>query len=140
MNDQSEFKAPQALRTAQKWANTLDTAVKIPLLPIRIGLDSLVGLIPGAGDALMLLAGLRIILLGKSMGMPSALVSAMVRNTLIDFVLGFIPVVGDIADVFYKSNQKNVRIMEQWWITNNKHKVDKNAAEKLKQWENQLAD
>lgn len=140
MNNDSEFKAPKALTKAQAWANALDTAVKIPFVPLRIGLDSLVGLIPGAGDALMLLAGLRIILLGKSMGMPKALISSMMRNTLIDFVLGFIPIVGDIADVFYKSNRSNVRIMEKWWVSNNKHNVDKNTAEKLKNWESQLPD
>ena len=48
-----EVKAPKALLKAQKLANLLDTAIKLPFIPIRIGLDSIVGLIPGAGDALM---------------------------------------------------------------------------------------
>ena len=130
-----DVKAPKALLKAQKLANFLDTAVKLPLIPIRIGLDSIVGLIPGAGDALMLFVSLRIVWLGKSLGMPKALVAQMVKNSAVDFGLGFIPFVGDIVDVFYKANQKNVRIMERWWITENKANVDAATQAKLAQWE-----
>ena len=129
-----EGKAPKALLKAQKLANLLDTAVKLPFIPIRIGLDSIVGLIPGAGDALMLFVSLRIVWLGKSLGMPKALIAQMVKNSAIDFGLGFIPFVGDIADIFYKANQKNVRIMERWWISENKHKVDKVTQKALSEW------
>ena len=101
-----EVKAPKALLKAQKLANLLDTAIKLPFIPIRIGLDSIVGLIPGAGDALMLLISLRIVWLGKSLGMPKALVAQMVKNSAIDFGLGFVPFIGDLIDVFYKANQK----------------------------------
>ncbi|MBU2980142.1 DUF4112 domain-containing protein [Alteromonas sp. C1M14] len=140
MSKNTEVRAPAPLLKAQKWANVLDTAVKLPVIPFRIGLDSIVGLLPGLGDGLMLLAGLRIVMLGKSLGMPKALVSAMVRNALLDFAIGFIPVFGDIADFFFKSNQKNVRIMEKWWISNNKGAVDKHTAEKLQQWREKLSD
>ena len=130
-----EGKAPKALLKAQKLANLLDTAVKLPFIPIRIGLDSIVGLIPGAGDALMLFVSLRIVWLGKSLGMPKALIAQMVKNSAIDFGLGFIPFVGDIVDIFYKANQKNVRIMERWWISENKANVDAATKAKLAQWE-----
>lgn len=129
-----EGKAPKALLKAQKLANLLDTAVKLPFIPIRIGLDSIVGLIPGAGDALMLFVSLRIVWLGKSLGMPKALIAQMVKNSAIDFGLGFIPFVGDIVDIFYKANQKNVRIMERWWISENKHEVDKVTQKALSEW------
>ena len=129
-----EGKAPKALLKAQKLANLLDTAVKLPFIPIRIGLDSIVGLIPGAGDALMLFVSLRIVWLGKSLGMPKALIAKMVKNSAIDFGLGFIPFVGDIVDIFYKANQKNVRIMERWWISENKHEVDKVTQKALSEW------
>ena len=129
-----EGKAPKALLKAQKLANLLDTAVKLPFIPIRIGLDSIVGLIPGAGDALMLFVSLRIFGLEKSLGMPKALIAQMVKNSAIDFGLGFIPFVGDIVDIFYKANQKNVRIMERWWISENKHEVDKVTQKALSEW------
>ena len=131
-----DVKAPKALLKAQKLANLLDTAVKLPFFPIKIGLDSIVGLIPGAGDAIMLFVSLRIVWLGKSLGLPKALVAQMVKNSAIDFGLGFIPFIGDIVDVFYKANQKNVRIMERWWVSENKGNVDAATQEKLAQWEN----
>ena len=132
-----DVKAPKALLKAQKLANLLDTAVKLPFIPIKIGLDSIVGLIPGAGDAIMLFVSLRIVWLGKSLGMPKTLVAQMVKNSAIDFGLGFIPFIGDIVDVFYKANQKNVRIMERWWITENKGSVDAATQEKLAKWESE---
>ena len=133
-----DSKAPKALLKAQKLANLLDTAVKLPFIPIRVGLDSLVGLMPGAGDAIMLLVSLRIVWLGKSLGMPSSLVAQMVKNSAIDFGLGFVPFIGDIVDVFYKANQKNVRLMEKWWISENKADVDAQTQKKLTEWEKKL--
>ncbi len=132
-----EVKAPKALLKAQKLANLLDTAVKLPIIPIRVGLDAIVGLIPFAGDAVMLFVSLRIIWLGKSLGMPKALIAQMTKNAAIDFGLGFIPFVGDVADIFYKANQKNVRIMERWWISENKANVDKATQQALEQWKSQ---
>lgn len=132
--------APVALRKAQKMANLLDTAVKLPVIPMRVGLDSLIGLIPGAGDALMLGASFRIIWLAKSMGVPKPLLTSMVRNAAVDFGLGFIPVVGDLVDMFYKANQKNVRLMERWWVEQNKARVDSETQQKLARWEEKLAE
>lgn len=134
---EKQIEAPKALLKAQKWANLLDTAIKLPVINFRIGLDSLVGLIPGAGDALMFIAGLRIVMLGKKLGMPKDLIKVMWRNSVIDFGLGFVPVIGDIADFFYKSNRKNVHIMEKWWIQNNKSSVDAHTRQRLAEWEQQ---
>jgi hypothetical protein len=132
-----QAKAPEALLKAQHTANMLDTAVKIPIIGVQFGLDAVLGLIPGLGDAVMFLASFRILRMGRKLGLPKALQTAMVRNSLIDFGLGLIPVVGDIADIFYKSNQKNVRIIERWWIKQNKAKVDALAKQKLTEWEQQ---
>jgi len=59
----------------------------------------------------------------------------MVKNSAIDFGLGFVPFIGDLIDVFYKANQKNVRLMERWWISQNKESVDVATQQKLAQWE-----
>ncbi|OFC70137.1 DUF4112 domain-containing protein [Alteromonas confluentis] len=131
----SQTKAPKELLKAQKWANMLDTAIKLPVINFRVGLDSIVGLIPGVGDALMLFAGFRIIRMGQKLGMPNDLIKVMVRNSVLDFGLGFIPFIGDVADFFYKSNSKNVQIMERWWIENNKAAVDASAREQFRDWE-----
>jgi hypothetical protein len=131
----NHFRAPDELLQAQALANLLDTAVKIPFIGISVGLDFLIGLIPVVGDTAMLLASFRIIHLGRKLGMPKELQTSMVRNTIFDFGLGFIPLLGDLVDLFYKANQKNVRIMERWWIEQNKHQVDALTKQKLQEWE-----
>ena len=69
MNNTTGVTAPAELLKAQKLANRLDTAFKLPFIPFRIGLDAIIGLIPGLGDAVMLIAALRIVHLGKKMGL-----------------------------------------------------------------------
>ena len=115
MNDMVQ--APKALLKAQKLANLTDSKIRIPLLGIRLGLDFLVGLIPVVGDLIMVATSFTIVGMAKSMQVPRALRVSMVKNIAIDFLLGVIPFVGDLADLFYKSNQKNVRIMEKWWLS-----------------------
>lgn len=134
MNNTTGVTAPTELLKAQKLANRLDTAFKLPFVPFRIGFDAIIGLIPGVGDAIMLIAALRIVYLGKQMGLPAGLVKVMLRNALLDFGLGFIPVVGDIADFFYKANQANVRVMEKYWVSQNKAAIDANAQAALANW------
>jgi hypothetical protein len=92
------------------------------------------------GDATMLLAALRIVHLGKKMGAPDSIQNAMLRNVMVDFGLGFIPVFGDIVDIFYKANQKNVRLLERWWIETHKSDVDANTKSKLAEWEARLSE
>ena len=134
MNNTTGVTAPTELLKAQKLANRLDTAFKLPFIPFRIGLDAIIGLIPGLGDAVMLVAALRIVYLGKKMGLPPGLVKVMLRNALRDFGLGFIPLVGDIVDFFYKANQANVRVMEKYWVSQNKDAIDANAKSALEAW------
>ncbi len=132
--------APKELRKAQDIANLLDTAVKIPVIGVPVGLDFLIGLIPGIGDATMVLAALRIVHLGRKLGVPEHIQSKMMRNVLVDFGLGFIPIVGDIADIFYKANRKNVQLLERWWIETHKKDVDSHTAKKLAEWEKKMAE
>ncbi len=134
MNNKTGVTAPTELLKAQKLANRLDTAFKLPFIPFRIGLDAIIGLIPGLGDAVMLIAALRIVYLGKKMGLPPGLVKVMLRKALLDFGLGFIPLVGDIVDFFYKANQANVRVMEKYWVSQNKDAIDANAKSALEAW------
>jgi hypothetical protein len=135
--EDNDFRAPVALLQAQQLANLLDTAVKVPFIGFSVGLDFLVGLVPVIGDTTMLVASLRIVQLGRSLGLPASLQKTMLRNTIADFGLGFVPIVGDLVDLFYKANLKNVRIMERWWIEQNKQQLDARAKQKLLKWEQQ---
>lgn len=135
MSAKQSYQVPKELLQAQRLANMSDTAVRLPVVGIELGLDFILGLIPVVGDAIMLMVSLRIIHIGKKLGMPKPLVAKMVRNAGIDMALGFVPLIGDIADIFYKANKTNVRMIEQWWVTQNKSAVDQYTAKQLQEWE-----
>lgn len=132
--DSDTFRAPKALLRAQKLANLTDTKIRIPIIGVRLGLDFLVGLIPVVGDLIMVGVSLSIVAMAKSMQVPRALRLTMLKHIVIDFLLGLIPFVGDLVDLFYKSNQKNVRIMEKWWVSQNHQNIQKNSQEALQNW------
>jgi len=134
--DNTEIKAPAELRQAQKLAKITDAAVALPLIG-KIGLDSVVGIIPVIGDGIMTLVSLHIINLARKMGVPSPLLKLMMRNAGIDFVLGFIPFVGDIIDIFYRANRANVRIMERWWLEQHQAEINRQTQQKLQHWQDE---
>jgi hypothetical protein len=127
--------APKALLRAQKMANLTDSKLRIPIIGIRVGLDFLVGLIPVVGDLIMVGVSLSIVAMAKSIQVPRPLRIMMLRNIGIDFLLGLIPFVGDVVDLFYKSNQKNVRIMEKWWVSQNHQKIQAKSQQAIEEWE-----
>lgn len=92
----------------------MDSAVGIPGTPWRLGLDALLGLIPGAGDAVGAALSGYIVLTAARKGAPPAVLGRMLANVLIDTALGAIPVVGDLFDVGYKSNLRNVALLERF--------------------------
>ena len=125
---------PKALLQAQKLANLTDNKVRIPFIGVRLGLDFLIGLIPVIGDLIMAGVSLSIVVMAKSISVPRALRIAMLKNIGIDFLLGLIPFVGDVVDLFYKSNQKNVRIMEKWWVSQNHQQIQSNSQQAVQKW------
>jgi hypothetical protein len=128
------LQAPKALLSAQKLANLTDSKVRIPFVGVRLGLDFLIGLIPVIGDVIMVGVSLSIVAMAKSISVPRALRIAMLKNIGIDFLLGLIPFVGDVVDLFYKSNQKNVRIMEKWWVSQNYQQIQSNSHQAVQKW------
>jgi hypothetical protein len=131
----STIKAPVSLLKAQKLANLLDNAVQIPFTKIRLGFDFLIGLLPFAGDLISLLLSLKIVHYAKQLGMPGLLIGQMLKNIAFDFIIGLIPLLGDIADVFYRANQKNVRLMERWWVANHHILIKASGQQTLKDWQ-----
>lgn len=99
------------LRDLRRISRVMDSSIGIPFTRVRFGLDSLIGLIPGAGDAVTTLVSLYAILRARDLGVSKSVLLKMARNTLIDAGLGSIPIVGDIFDVFYKSNQRNLELV-----------------------------
>ena len=101
------------LKRARAVARALDTAVGVPGTPLRLGLDALLGLIPGAGDAIGAVLSGYIVLIAARRGVPGAVLGRMLANIGVDTLLGSIPIIGDLFDVAYKSNIKNVELLER---------------------------
>ncbi|MBP7571810.1 MAG: DUF4112 domain-containing protein [Acidobacteria bacterium] len=104
------------LEALQRWANLLDAAFGIPGTGIRFGIDALVGLIPGAGDALAGLFSATILLQGARFGVPRLVLVRMVFNALVDVVVGAVPFLGDLFDVGWKANLRNVRLLDRFVV------------------------
>ena len=90
-----------------------DDLVHIPGTDIGIGLDAVVGLIPGVGDVIGTGLSTAIMVDAVRQRVPLRIVARMGWNLLVDTGLGFVPVVGDAADVLHRANRKNYRLLEQ---------------------------
>ena len=107
-------RAPDSqVRNARALARVLDSAVGIPGTPIRIGLDAILGLIPGGGDVAAAALSGYIVLTAARRGVPTPVIARMLVNVLADTAIGSIPILGDLFDVAFKANQKNVDLLER---------------------------
>jgi len=91
----------------------LDDLIRIPGLNWRIGLDALVGLIPGIGDTATTVASLYVLGSAVRYRVPKITLLRMGLNLGIDYALGSLPLVGDVFDAWFKSNQKNIALLRQ---------------------------
>src|SRR5882724_4932778 len=108
------------------WAITLvrllDDAVFIPGTRIGVGLDAILGfLFPTIGDAATGLASLALLVLGFQMRVPKVVLVRMVFNILLDTLLGSIPLVGDAFDLFWRSNRRNLELIQRFDRNPNRH-------------------
>jgi hypothetical protein len=95
----------------QKLEHLLEGLFKIG--NFRFGLDSLVGLFPGGGDALTAVVGSVIVLAGAWQGLPKIVLLRMVVNVCVDLFIGLVPVVGDALDFVYRSNRQNLQMYRE---------------------------
>ena len=101
------------LARARTLARLLDSAVRVPGTGIRFGADAVIGLIPGLGDiGGAALAGY-LVILAQRLGVPRAVVLRMLANVAVDTLGGTVPLIGDLFDVAYKSNLRNVALLER---------------------------
>ena len=94
-------------------ATLLDTAFLIPGTNIHFGLDALIGLVPGVGDAITTLMSLYIVREARALGVPRVLIARMLANVAIDGVVGAIPLVGDVFDVAWRANRRNIVLLQK---------------------------
>jgi hypothetical protein len=101
------------LERLERLARGLDSRFRIPGTGIRFGWDSIIGLVPGLGDMATLAPGAYIWLEGHRLGMPNHVKGRMAFNLGADFALGSIPVLGDLLDVGFKANLRNVALIRE---------------------------
>lgn len=100
----------RALRSMQWW---LDEAFRVPGTSIRLGWDPIIGLVPWVGDLLTALLACAIVFHAHRRRLPRVVQLRMLFNVAIDLLIGAVPLVGDAADVFWKSNSMNMALLER---------------------------
>ena len=105
--------AAARLKRIKRLAWLVDAAFVIPGTKFRFGLNALIGLAPGAGDAVLGVVSLYIIHQAAVLGVPRPLLMRMIGNVVLEVAGGSIPVIGDLFDVALKANLRNIRILEE---------------------------
>lgn len=109
--EQAELEA--ALMRINTLAQIMDSLFVIPGTRLRLGVDAVLGLVPVVGDVLAQLVSAYLIWEAKRLGVSKLTLWRMVGNTLIDTVVGAVPIMGDAFDVAFKANMKNLRLLQR---------------------------
>ena len=91
----------------------MDDLFRVPVLGWRFGLDALIGLVPGLGDTSTALVSFYILAAAVRYRVPKITLLRMGLNIGIDYVVGALPIVGDVADAWWKSNRKNLELLQK---------------------------
>jgi Domain of unknown function (DUF4112) len=103
---------PREIERLRSLTRLLDSAVVIPGTGIRFGLDALAGIIPGIGDVIGAIFSSYIVLQAARLGVSRPTLIRMMGNVALDTIVGEIPLLGDLFDVGWKANTKNLRLLE----------------------------
>lgn len=114
MSDTKHFRPGKKLDALEKLAWYLDSSIRIPGTKWTVGFDGLLGLIPGVGDLTSGAVSGYILLQAIKRGVPPIVVAKMLVNIALDTILGVIPVIGDIFDLAFKANQRNVKLIHSY--------------------------
>jgi hypothetical protein len=101
------------LRRLRRFAHWLDDGVKLPGVPLRVGLDAILGVVPGLGDAAGAVLSAWIVVEAVRLGAAKGTLARMVLNVAIDALGGALPLVGDLFDAVWKENLRNVALLER---------------------------
>lgn len=99
----------------RSYAKLLDSQFTFPGTKFKFGIDPLMSLIPGIGTFSGLLTGFVLVIMASRHGISGEVRILMIRNILIDYVWGLIPILGNIKDFINKSNEKNIALLEEHW-------------------------
>lgn len=97
----------------RKLSRLMDTAFRIPGTPFRIGWDPIIGIVPGLGDLIDTAISVYLLFLATQFGLPRRVLGWMLFNIGLEAIVGAIPLIGDLFDAFYKSNIRNLILLEK---------------------------
>ena len=101
------------IRRIEGLERLLEGMIELPLVGRKVGLDAIVGLLPGAGDLITGAMGLYLVWEARNLGMPRWQLWRMAGNVGVDALVGAVPVAGDLFDFLYRSNSKNLKIIRK---------------------------
>ena len=113
---------PKEIEWAEKLVHLMDDKFKVPIINFRFGLDPIIGLVPVVGDLVSLAISALIVKGLVTAGMPRGLILKMVANIVLDFLIGEIPVIGDVWDFFNQANRKNLKLAREYFES--QHKIE----------------
>ena len=101
-----------SIQRLRKFSRLLDNAIPIPGTTYRIGLDPILGLVPGVGDFVGTALSAYIVIEAARLGVPRATLGRMVFNILLEGLVGVVPVLGDLFDFAWKANTQNMALLD----------------------------
>ncbi|MHB1327613.1 MAG: DUF4112 domain-containing protein [Gemmatimonadales bacterium] len=107
----------RAVERLRALVRLMDEAVAIPGTGIRIGLDGLIGLVPGIGDAAGAIVSAWLVLASIRLGVGAPIAARMLLNIGVDTLVGLVPLLGDLFDIGWKANRRNLDLLEAWRLT-----------------------
>lgn len=91
----------------------MDSALEVPVLRTRVGLDAVLGLVPVAGDLLSAAIGLYLVAQARELGASRWLQARMIGNLVADAMIGAVPLAGDVADIYFKAHRRNLKLLQK---------------------------
>lgn len=104
----------QHMNTARLIAKMMDS--KFNFLGIKFGLDPFLNLFPFVGDGVAALIALYLVWIAIQIRVPQHKIAEMIFNVVIDFLIGLVPVLGEVGDLLFRANEKNMKILERYYV------------------------
>lgn len=113
MNTTNTVQRIATLNRIRKFTYLMDSAFRVPIIGFRFGLDPIMGLVPGAGDLASTAFSAYLIYLAARFQLPPQIMRKMIFNVALEAAVGTVPLVGDLFDAVYKSNIRNLALLEE---------------------------
>ena len=114
-------------QSIERTARLMDGAIRVPILG-PIGLDAALGLFPVAGDAVSAVVAVSLIARSLKYGIPGDIIARMLANVLVDVLMGAVPLVGDVADIWFRANTRNVQLLRDYLAADAADVIDVTAS------------